>query len=118
MPKRARQAHIPKQVTRRRKTARRDSGVVTGADAYLDVSSPVHVAAGVSRDPAGPIPMPSAAGTAPSAPRPPTARVAAYRAAGQLPTFERAYLVDELKRILITASSLLLFIIVLAVLLR
>ena len=119
MPKRARQAHIPKQVTRKRKTVRRDGGVTTGADAYLDVSGPIQVATGMSRDPVGPIPMP--ARPAPSRPQPHVAapvRPGTLRAAGQLPTFERGYLVDELRRIAITAGGLLALIIVLAVVLR
>jgi hypothetical protein len=119
MPKRARQAHIPKQVTRKRKTARRNGGVVTGADAYLDVSGPIQVASGMSRDPVGPIPMPSTPPASRPAPRmaaPP--RPGTLRAAGQLPTFERSYLVDEMKRIAITAGGLLALIIVLTFVLR
>jgi hypothetical protein len=116
MPKRARQAHIPKQVTRKRKTARRDGGVTTGADPYLDISRPIQVADGISRDPAGPIPMP--ARPAQSRPAAAPVRPGTLRAAGQLPTFERAYLVDELRRIALTAGSLLALIIVLALTLR
>jgi hypothetical protein len=37
---------------------------------------------------------------------------------GQLPVFERAYLVGELRRIALTAGSLLAIIIVLAIVLR
>ena len=118
MPKRARQAHIPKQVTRKRKPVRRDGGVTTGADAYLDVSGPIQVATGMSRDPVGPIPMP--ARPAPSRPQAPAtpARPGTLRAAGQLPTFERGYLLEELRRIAMTAGGLLALIIVLAVVLR
>ena len=44
----------------------------------------------------------------------PGARVAI----GQLPTFERGYLVDELRRIAITAGALFAFVILLAIILR
>ena len=120
MPKRARQAHIPKQAVRRRKTPRRDGGVVTGADAYLDVSGPISTP-GIASGPVAPIPMPSGTSTAvrarPSSSAQP-ARPGTYRAAGQLPTFERSYLVDELWRIAITAGILLAFIIGLTIVLR
>ena len=91
MPKKPRQAHIPRKVARKRKAPRRDA-VTVPADAYIDVSGPVHVPDGMSRDPVGPIPMP-AGRSRPAypavAPRP-----GSTRAAGQLPTFERAYLID------------------------
>jgi hypothetical protein len=45
-------------------------------------------------------------------------RPGTLRAAGQLPTFERGYLVEELRRIAMTAGSLLALIVVLAVVLR
>ena len=38
--------------------------------------------------------------------------------AGQLPTFERSYIVDELRRIAIISGSLFAFVIVLAIVLR
>jgi hypothetical protein len=41
-----------------------------------------------------------------------------FRAAGQLPTFERAYLVRELRQIGLTSLSLLSLIVVLALILR
>jgi hypothetical protein len=119
MPKRARQAHVPKQVTRKRKAVRRDGGVTTGADPYLDVSGPIQVASGMARDPVGPIPMPARPAPArPQAPVTAPVRPGTLRAAGQLPTFERGYLVEELRRIAMTAGSLLALIVVLAVVLR
>lgn len=55
----------------------------------------------------------------PRAPRPLEApRPSAQRVAGQLPTFERAYLMEELRRITMTAGSLLILIVVLALVLR
>jgi len=114
VPKRPRQAHIPRQATRKRKSARRD-GVTVPADAYIDVSGPVQVP-GYGRDPVGPIPIP---GGGARTPRPTSApRAGTIRAAGQLPTFERAYLVEELRRIAMTAGGLLALIIVLTILLR
>jgi hypothetical protein len=119
MPKRARQAHIPKQVTRKRK-ARREGGVVTGADAYLDVSGPINTA-GIATGPVAPIPLPRPASSPArerSVPRVQAPRPGTYRASGQLPTFERSYLVEELRRIAITAGGLLTLIIVLTFVLR
>lgn len=118
MPKRPRQAHVPKQSTRKRRQ-RRDS-VTVPADAYLDVSGPVSIP-GYGRDPVGPIVMPGASRgpRTPRAPRPLEApRPSAQRVAGQLPTFERAYLMEELRRITMTAGSLLILIVVLALVLR
>jgi hypothetical protein len=119
MPKRARQAHIPKQITRKRKTARREV-VATAPESYFDVSGPINTA-GIASDPVAPIPIPSAPARA--RPAPPIVPIAAVRpgtmrAAGQLPAFERAYLVDELRRIGITAGALLGLIIFLAFVLR
>jgi hypothetical protein len=115
VPKKPRQAHIPRKVARKRKAPRRDA-VTVPADAYIDVSGPVHVPDGMSRDPVGPIPMP-AGRSRPAypavAPRP-----GSTRAAGQLPTFERAYLLEELRRIGITSVSLLGLIVVLTIVLR
>jgi len=100
-------------VTRKRKTARRD-GVTVPADAYIDVSPPIRVPGVLGQDPVGPIPLPSSVAARPR----PSARPGSARVAGQLPTFERAYLIEELRRISITAGSLLALIIVLTILLR
>jgi hypothetical protein len=97
---------------------RRSGSVVTGADAYLDVSAPI-VPVGVgAREPVGPIPMPTRPPRSRPQPVQPAARPGTLRAAGQLPTFERAYLVEELRRIAITAGGLLGLIIILALVLR
>ena len=45
-------------------------------------------------------------------------RAGTVRAAGQLPTFERTYLVDELRRIAMTSGALLAVIVVLKILIR
>jgi hypothetical protein len=105
VPKKPRQAHVPQQ-TRRKKVRR--TPLVTPEDVYL---APAPTA---EADALTPRPRPR------SAPQPrlvPT-RPALARAAGQLPTFERHYLMDELRRIAITGGALLLFVIILAVVFR
>jgi hypothetical protein len=121
VPKRPRQSHIPAQI-RKRKPARRP--FANGTDvAPLDAPA-------VEPSPAG-----EAWQAEPPEPRP--HRIAVVRAGrrqeqlarsqdqlttrivpGQLPTFERAYLMDELRRIFIISAVLLALIIVLAVVLR
>ncbi|HXH23338.1 MAG TPA: hypothetical protein VNN10_15060 [Dehalococcoidia bacterium] len=115
MPKKPRQAHIPRaKVARKRKANRRDA-VSVAADAFIDVSGPVQVPA-YGREPVGPIPL--AASGARAGHPPATARMSPARAAGQLPTFERAYLVEELRRIGVISASLLGVIVLLAIFLR
>jgi hypothetical protein len=114
VPKKPRQAHVPRKVTRKRKAPRREA-VTVPADSFIDVSGPVQVP-GYGRDPVGPIAMPSAGTRAvhhAPAPRPGTTR-----AAGQLPTFERAYLIEELRRIGVISAGLLGLIVALTIVLR
>ncbi len=108
MPKRPRQSHVPRQAaTRKRKATRRP------------LYSPEELYA----------PNPVVEEPPPAAPERQRAVVGQRRRqlsgdqsyavrAGQLPTFERGYLVDELRRIGITAAGLMALIIVLTVLLR
>jgi hypothetical protein len=116
MPKRARQAHIPKKAPSRRRKARRPA-VVTGSDAYLDVSGPIS-AAPFGSEPVAPIPLPTRDGPRPRTQQAQALRSSAARASGQLPVFERSYLVEELRRIATTAGSLLALIVILALVLR
>lgn len=116
MPKRPRRAHVPKQQAKHK--ARRPP-----------------TPAGLPSPPPTPafVPEPSAEG-----PQPPAAvgagrplrRLEQLRATrehahpgsralpGQLPTFERAYLVGELQRIAVTAGALFVLLVLLAVLMR
>jgi hypothetical protein len=117
VPKRPRQAHVQRQITRKRKSGRRDGNTATAPESSLDLSTPVTIPGVAFDGPVAPLPMPSSARRArPQAsaanPRPAQSR------AGQLPTFERAYLVEEMRRIGITSGVLLAFIIVLTILLR
>jgi hypothetical protein len=109
MPKKPRQAHIPQQ-TKKRKIRR--TPLATMSDAYL-APEPDSVGGFGQRSPVGPV----AVAPEPAIRRAET-RTAVVRSTGQLPTFERAYLVNELRQIGITAGGLLAFIVVLAVLLR
>jgi hypothetical protein len=116
MPKKSRQAHIPQQVRRRK--ARRPNlsspPVYQEPEAPSFVDEPVLVAPGLQS--AGPVvarpgrrleQLTSAReGGAP--------RVTA----GQLPLIDRAYLIDELRRIALISGSLLTFIVVLAIVFR
>jgi len=107
MPKRPRQAHIPQQ-TKKRKLRR--TPLTTAADSYL---APEDNGATFVQPP------PPAHGPAePALSRRAEARTTVLRSAGQLPTFERSYLVNELRQIGLTAAGLLAFIVVLTVILR
>jgi hypothetical protein len=133
MPKRPRQAHIPQQAKRRK--SRRPTGESTATIA--DETRGQNGSLTVDEEPvfAGPPPMaePALIGTGPVATAPRTGRrlstlrgaapseqtAAASRAIpGQLPTFERAYLMRELRQIAIVSSSLLALIVVLTIILR
>jgi hypothetical protein len=113
MPKRSRQAHIPSQVTRRRiRRTNLGSGDLEPAvdNAVNEVATPAFTAAPAVAAASRPgRRMESLSGN----------REAAIRVIpGQLPTFERAYLVKELRQILLTAGSLLAVIIALSFVLR
>jgi len=135
MPKKRRQAHIPQQV-RKRKPARRlavppvpeERAGLDGSPAFAgDVRAPaVSAHAGID----GPAETRSNwPGQAIATETPRHRRLEELRqrqqsapiraaASGQLPTFERAYLMSELRRISITAGTLLALIVVLAIVLR
>ena len=107
MPKRPRQAHIPQQ-SKKRKVRR--NPLFTAADPYLAPEE--NVVPFRDRQPvAEPLPAETTSRRA-------EGRLVVVRTAGQLPTFERAYLVNELRQIAFTAAGLLAFIIVLTIVLR
>ena len=138
MPKKRRQAHIPQQqTTRKRRVARRPGFApepepeervdLDGNPIFADsVAAPDATAQWGSAGPVETRPQ-WIAGTGRQ--RQPGRRMAELRsaasgpgatriAAGQLPTFERGYLREELRRIAITAGSLFAIIIVLAIVMR
>jgi hypothetical protein len=139
MPKKRRNAHVPQQAARRRRAAARrdfapapDPPLESEPRADLD-GNPIYASetadwssATAGYSPTGPVETrPHWIGTQ-------TARREGRRRAelrggaagqvrvtpGQLPTYERAYLVNELQRIGIISGSLLAVIIVLAIVLR
>jgi hypothetical protein len=131
MPKRPRQAHIPQQSKRRKvrrptpgtsttypsdETGRNGTSVAGDEPAFAD--EPVFAEAAV----VGATTVATArTGRRLSSLRAPQERMIApgIRAVpGQLPTFERAYLMRELRQIAIVSSSLLALIIVLTIVLR
>ncbi len=111
MPKRPRQSHIPSQIRRRKP---RREGTVQNLPEPVFADEPA-------------VAMPGVGGSGPVDTRP-RRRLQSlaqaseggtlFRAAGQLPTFERSYLVRELRQIGITSFSLLGLIIVLALIIR
>jgi hypothetical protein len=132
MPKKRRQAHIPSQTTRKRRTAKRPEFSAAPEERTDLAGNPIF-----ADDVAVPVAAYDAAGPVETRPqwiggsvaqRRPGRRQAQLRrtglepgvrvAAGQLPTFERGYLVDELRRIVITAGSLFAVVIVLAIIMR
>jgi hypothetical protein len=120
VPKKSRQAHVPSQIRKRK--ARRAGQVPAYPDSLDEVepvfADPPNFMNGVAGmgDASGPVETR------------PARRLELLRSSreqasvrvvpGQLPTFERAYLVGELRRIALTAGSLLAVIIVLALVLR
>ena len=118
MAKKSRQAHVPKQIVARRKARRTATGqpvAVEPAPVFADEPL-VNVGAAMGSQP-------------PVDTRPRSSRLEALRQSrdqvapmrtvpGQLPTFERAYLISELRRIGIISTALLGVIIVLTILLR
>lgn len=118
MPKKARRAHVPQQVVRKRKTARRPEPPSPIVD---DAPEPEPALA----DPPAAVTPAARSGRVETRPRRRLELLTRARdqatvrvVPGQLPTFERAYLVNELRRITITAGSLLAIIVLLAILLR
>jgi hypothetical protein len=124
VPKRPRQSHIPQQATRRRKPRRIFNGAVTADDADID-EAPVYADPPVFNSIGGS----DAGGPVETRPWQRTGRrmemlrggnqtTSVRVIPGQLPTYERSFLKDELTRIFVTAGSLLLLIIILAIVLR
>ena len=123
MPKKPRQAHIPSQITRRRK-ARRTNGstpLATSSSGMLaepePASLPVTESAAKRVEPAAE--RRSRRLDMLRAPQSPSTTSSSVRVVpGQLPTFERAYLMRELRQIALTGTILLAAIIVLTIVLR
>lgn len=136
MPKKRRQAHIPQQQTRKRRVARRpEFAPVPAPEERVDLDgNPIFaddvVAPTPAYDATGPVETrPQWIGSAGRQQRQPGRRMAELRGgasgqgaarivAGQLPTFERGYLREELRRIAITAGSLFGIIILLTIVMR
>jgi hypothetical protein len=116
MAKKTRQAHIPKQAVTRRKPRRpatpavaREPAPVFADEPALNIAPAMGVQAPVDTRPR----------TRLEALRQSRETVTPMRVVpGQLPTFERAYLVSELRRIGVISTALLGLIIVLTILLR
>ncbi|MPZ50195.1 MAG: hypothetical protein GEU75_13015 [Dehalococcoidia bacterium] len=116
MPKRARQAHIPKQQTTRRKPRRAVSAPETVADEAVYAAEPVFAA-----ESEAPMTSPIATRTRRRLELVQRSRESVTpvrNVPGGLPTFERVYLMNELKTIGIISTVLLALILVLAVVLR
>jgi len=138
MPKKRRQAHIPQQQTRKRRVARRpEFAPVPAPEERVDLDgNPIFADPVAAPDAtaqwgsAGPVETrPQWIGSAGRQQRQPGRRMAELRGgasgqgaarivAGQLPTFERGYLREELRRIAITAGSLFGIIILLTIVMR
>ena len=117
MPKKARRSHVPGQPAKRK--ARRPAGQPSVAPAAPE---PVF-----AEPPIAELPHLGAVGAVDTRPhrrlqlltqRRSEAQAAVRVVPGQLPTFERAFLVSELRRIVVTAGALLALIVVLAMVLR
>lgn len=125
MPKRPRQSHIPQQATRRRKPRRTFNGSVTADEVEIEgdeavfADPPVFDSIGGS-DAGGPVETRPwrRGGRRLELLRGGTQATTVRVIPGQLPTYERGFLTDELRRIAITAGGLLIFVIVLAIILR
>ncbi|HEY7270207.1 MAG TPA: hypothetical protein VH951_10300 [Dehalococcoidia bacterium] len=123
MPKKRRQAHIPQTVTRKRRPSRRPEFEGTPAEQpEFDTTEPSFADAPVANIPGyatGVVATRAGGRRLEQLRRSSAGEHAAPRVVtGQLPTFERAYLVNELRRIFITSGILLALIVVLAFVLR
>lgn len=136
MPKKPRQAHIPR--TRKRKARRPGqptgiaaSGAVAGDEAYEDdedaptfANEPASISGLAGVDASGPVETRPWRARRTSRletlrrGREPSTTAGVRTVPGQLPVFERAYLIRELRQITITAGGLLAIIVVLTLLLR
>ena len=122
MPKRSRTSHIPSQIRRRKPRRPNDfTSALAGSQALHDLAEAEAAVVPPSPEAA------ALAATATPEPRLGRRMAAATRAresftpranTGQLPTFERAYLVRELTQIAVISSALLLLLIVLFVVMR
>lgn len=113
MPKRSRQSHIPAQVRRRKPRRPNDfTSQLAESEAFHDLAEAEGAA--VPLVPATATPRMGRRLSAATASREGTA----HRATGQLPTFERAYLIRELTQIGIISGSLLMVIILLWLVMR
>lgn len=118
MPKRSRTSHIPSQIRRRKPRRPNDfTNALAESQAFRNLAEAEAAA----------VPMTATATPVAAAPRMGRRLEAATRsregfggrtAPGQLPTFERSYLIRELTQIAAISGSLLLLIIVLAVIMR
>jgi hypothetical protein len=119
MPKRSRTSHIPSQIRRRKPRRPNDfTSALAESQTFHDLAE---------AEAAVVPPAPDAAVATAAAPAVGRRLAAATRAregytsranVGQLPTFERAYLVRELTQITVISSGLLLFLIVLFFVMR
>jgi hypothetical protein len=117
MPKRPRQAHIPLQ-SKRRRTRRPAPGSADAAN-VLPIAAASDEAIEDDSSPRAAPESPARTRRRLDAVRAPREAAVIYRASpGQLPTFERSYLMRELRQITITATLLLGVIVILAVVLR
>jgi hypothetical protein len=115
MPKRSRQAHIPQQV-KRRKVRRPDASQDEPPPQFADpplISEPAYMGTG----PVAPTPPPPAGRRRLELVQRRQESVVRV-VPGQLPTFERAFLMAELRQIGIISGALLALIVVLALIVR
>jgi len=121
VPKRPRQAHIPSQV-RKRKVRRPGEAAAGQPRSYPEepafVQDPVNGFGAAAFGASGPVDTRPRVGRRLELINRSSEQAAVRVVPGQLPVFERAYLVGELRRIALTAGSLLAIIIVLAIVLR
>lgn len=137
MPKKRRQSHIPQQPARKRRARRRQDSAAeaqpeeqrTDSDGQpIFADEPALPAATAHYGSTGPVETRSHWIGGTSEQRTPGRRTARLRSGaseaaarvtlGQLPTFERAYITDELRRIAIISGSLFALLIVLALVMR
>ena len=124
MPKRSRTSHIPSQIRRRKPRRPNDfTSALAGSQAFHDLAeaeaavvpqSPERAAAAT----AAPSPGPRMGRRLEAATRAREGYSPRTAAAGQLPTFQRAYLIRELTQIAVISGGLLLFLIVLWLVMR
>lgn len=109
MPKRPRQSHIPSQIRRRKPRRSADFSSSLPNPDTADIAGEVAAPAAAS---------PSGGRRLAAVTRQREGAVGRTHLAGQLPTFERAYLVRELTQIGLVSGALLVFLLVVWVLMR